>query len=31
MVIGVGDRQKPKPGGTGRIYIEDIRPTKRMP
>jgi hypothetical protein len=31
MVIGVGDRQNPKPGGTGRIYIDDIRLTKRMP
>jgi len=31
MVIGVGDRKNPKPGGGGRIYIDDIRPTKRMP
>jgi hypothetical protein len=31
MVIGVGDRQNPKPGGTGTIYIDDIRLTKRMP
>ena len=31
MVIGVGDRTNPKPGGTGRIYIDDIRLTKRMP
>ncbi len=31
MVIGVGDRQNPKPGGTGRIYIDDIRLTKRLP
>ena len=31
MVIGVGDRKDPKPGGTGRIYIDDIRLTKRMP
>ena len=31
MVIGVGDHQNPKPGGTGRIYIDDIRLTKRMP
>jgi hypothetical protein len=30
-VIGVGDRQIPKPGDTGRIYIDDIRLTKRMP
>jgi hypothetical protein len=31
MAIGVGDRQNHKPGGTGRIYIDDIRLTKRMP
>jgi len=31
MVIGVGDRENPKPGGTGRIYIDDIRLTKRRP
>jgi len=31
MVIGVGDRNSPKPGGPGRIYIDDIRLTKRMP
>jgi len=39
MVIGVGARRDPsaslgagpKPGGTGRIYIDDIRLTKRMP
>jgi len=31
MVIGVGDRKNSKPGGTGRIYIDDIRLTKRMP
>jgi hypothetical protein len=31
MLIGVGDRQNPKPGGTGTIYIDDIRLTKRMP
>ncbi|MCX5644071.1 MAG: hypothetical protein NTZ17_05220 [Phycisphaerae bacterium] len=31
MVIGVGDRKNPQPGGTGRIYIDDIRLTKRMP
>jgi hypothetical protein len=31
MVIGVGDRQNPRIGGTGRIYIDDIRLTKRMP
>lgn len=27
----VGDRKNPKPGGTGRIYIDDIRLTQRMP
>ena len=31
MVMGVGDRNNPKPGGTGKIYIDDIRLTKRMP
>jgi len=31
MVIGVGDRNNRKPGGTGRIYIDDIRLTQRMP
>ena len=31
MVIGVGDRDHPQPGGTGKIYIDDIRLTKRMP
>ncbi|MBN1972153.1 MAG: hypothetical protein JW787_00835 [Sedimentisphaerales bacterium] len=30
MYIGVGDRDNPKPGGTGKIYIDDIRLTKRM-
>jgi len=29
MVIGVGDRDHPQPGGTGKIYIDDIRLTKR--
>jgi hypothetical protein len=29
MCIGVGDRDNPKPGGTGRIYIDDIRLTYR--
>ena len=31
MVIGVGDRASPKPGGAGRLYIDDIgfgRPAK---
>ena len=31
MVIGVGDRKNPQPGGTGTIYIDDICLTKRMP
>jgi hypothetical protein len=31
MVIGIGDRENPKPGGAGRIYIDDIRLTKRTP
>jgi hypothetical protein len=31
MMIGVGDRNSPKPGGTGKIYIDDILLTKRMP
>jgi hypothetical protein len=30
MYIGVGDRDNPQPGGTGRIYIDDIRLTRRM-
>ncbi|MBN1506972.1 MAG: hypothetical protein JW955_09005 [Sedimentisphaerales bacterium] len=28
MYIGVGDRDAPKPDGSGRIYIDDIRVTK---
>ena len=31
MTIGVGDRNNPQPGGSGRIYIDDIRITKRTP
>jgi hypothetical protein len=31
MMIGVGDREHPTPGGAGRIYIDDICLTKRMP
>jgi hypothetical protein len=31
MIICVGDRNAPQPGGTGRVYIDDIRLTKRMP
>jgi hypothetical protein len=27
---GGGDRDNPQPGGTGRIYVDDIRVTKRM-
>ncbi|MBL7186998.1 MAG: M28 family peptidase [Phycisphaerae bacterium] len=30
MIIGVGDRDNPQPSGTGRIYIDDIRVTRRM-
>jgi len=30
MVIGVGDRNNPQPGGIGRIYIDDIRLTWRF-
>ncbi len=29
MVIGVGNRENPESGGTGRLYIDDIRLTKR--
>jgi hypothetical protein len=28
ITIGLGDRADPKPGGAGRIYIDDIRMTK---
>ncbi|MFC1605058.1 hypothetical protein ACFL5F_08535, partial [Planctomycetota bacterium] len=31
MYIGVGDRNNTQPGGTGRIYIDDIKVTKQMP
>ena len=37
MVIGIGNRRDPSaslgagPGGTGKIYIDDIRLTRRMP
>jgi len=31
MIIGIGDRDNPQPGGTGLIYIDDIWITKRMP
>jgi hypothetical protein len=30
MVIGVGDPKNPQPGGTGRIYIDDILLTRRF-
>jgi hypothetical protein len=25
MIIGVGDRNSPKAGGAGKLYIDDIR------
>jgi hypothetical protein len=28
LYVGVGDRNSPAQGGTGRIYIDDIRVTK---
>jgi len=31
VFIGVGDRDNPQHGSTGRIYIDDIRLTKRIP
>jgi hypothetical protein len=31
LYIGMGDRDKPTPGGTGKIYIDDIRVVKSMP
>jgi len=31
MYIGVGDRQHPTAGGTGRIYVDDISVTKPAP
>lgn len=30
-IIGIGDRNDPREGGTGRIYIDDIRVTNRTP
>ena len=30
MIIGVGRRDDPQPGGTGRIYIDDIRLSNEM-
>ncbi len=31
VYIGVGDRDNPKPGGTGLIYIDDIRMVRPLP
>ncbi len=31
MVIGLGDRSNPTPGGAGLIYIDDIRVTRSQP
>jgi len=31
IIIGIGDRDNPQPGGTGTIYIDDITVTNRMP
>jgi hypothetical protein len=31
IYIGVGDRNKPQPGGEGMMYIDDIRLTRRTP
>jgi hypothetical protein len=31
MAIGVGEWDNPRPGGTRRVYIDDIRLTKRRP
>jgi hypothetical protein len=31
LQIGVGDRDNPQPGGTGRVYFDDIRITKGVP
>jgi hypothetical protein len=28
LYIGVGDRKNPVPGGSGRLYLDDIRVTK---
>jgi hypothetical protein len=28
LYLGVGDRNAPAAGGTGRIYVDDIRVTK---
>jgi hypothetical protein len=31
MTMGLGDRDNARPGGTGKIYIDDIRVIDRMP
>ena len=31
MILGLGDQANPKKGGTGRVYIDDIRATKSKP
>ncbi|MBP8304811.1 MAG: hypothetical protein KBE04_11880, partial [Phycisphaerae bacterium] len=31
VTIGVGDRVSPKVGGTGKLYIDDIRLTRTAP
>jgi hypothetical protein len=31
MTIGIGDRDNPRPGGWGLIYIDDIWVTKQTP
>jgi len=31
MDIGIGSPDNPQPGGSGIIYIDDIRVIKRMP
>jgi len=31
IIIGLGDRDNPREGGTGTIYIDDITVTRRMP
>ncbi len=31
LTVGVGDRTTPKPGGTGKLYIDDIRITRTAP
>ena len=31
LILGVGDRTSPKSGGTGKLYIDDIRLTRVAP